>query len=788
MRIPISWLTQFLESKIDLEEVIGTLGRIGIEVDAVESLKPPFKDVVAVKVLQVTPLGGESQLVTATIWDGSQEHVVVSADRSIRSEQHYAWARPGATVASAGAVVAVRYFEATASEGMLCSAADLGFEARSDGLLQLSNRDTPGMALAEVCADHVLTLGLTPNLGHCFSILGVARELSAALKVPLVDPLMGAAWPTIAAGKPPLVTSPQLCSAYHLVKCKLPQSCPPLPFLWQQRLWACGQRPISPLVDAANLVMLERGQPMHVFDATKLSGDISVRMGVRSEQLLTLSGIEADVAECLLIADGQAPQALAGLMGGSHSAVSADTAEILIEVANFSPPLVRQSAKLTGLRSESSIRFERGIDPQGLAAAFLRWAELLQLDQRCLLELQSYQQEHIPQQIAITPSEINRLLGTDVGQQEIVALLEGAFANVASPHADRLFVTPASWRNDLQEPVDIVEEVARLIGYDKLPRPQPRFSISSSGASIRYKNIECLRDLMVAAGLQEWITCSLISQEQAHTIGMPSQALLHYSSEEHSRLRPSLIPGMLSSLKQNQSRQWSAVASFEIGTTWTQHREQVQDLTESTRLAIICWGQQNVTSWQQQALPWDLYALKGIIESLWQSLNMPPVTFQASEHAWLHPGRQSQIYCDGITFGAMGELHPSSAAAQGLQSRVLIAELDLEPILSLLEQQQPAKLPQPPIFPGMARDLTLTLQRGTSLEVVDQAIKELSQAHLKGWQLMSIFDPPDKPDQFAATWRFWYRSDSQTLTSDIVDTEQAVLVQKIMSALASVEV
>jgi phenylalanyl-tRNA synthetase beta chain len=636
--------------------------------------------------------------------------------------------------------------------------------------------------------DPVFELSLTPNLGHCMSALGIARELSAALQIPLNRPAPALKTPLKQGLKIAVtVTDFTLCPRY-MGRQILGVKIGPSPDWLKEQLTACGIKSINNAVDAANWIMMKVGQPLHAFDADRIAGkQIHVGPTQKSQTFLGLDHVEREVpAGALTISDQSGAVAIAGVMGSSESAVSNETVNILLEAACFDPAAVRAAAKITGLRTESSQRFEKGIDPMGIPQA---------LDEACQLIVElcgGHLAEEIidlkkhpfsPKEISCRPSRVNQLLGTRLSLTEMEEIFHRLGFKTQSKD-EVLRVSVPLFRSDVNQEIDLVEEIARIYGYNHIEKTPPRSTPSQLPSDPAYLFEKELRCRLAGYGLQEFLSCDLISPKLAEIckeIAPTAITLLktiHSKSEDYSVLRTSLLPGLLQVTKGNLDQKNQTLHAFEIGRI---HFVQENQLAEIQMGAILLTGKFAPPYWGEKAREVDFYDLKGILENLLSGLQVKPYTIQPSNHMSFHPGRQAQIQTHGLTIGSFGEIHPALLEKFDIKQRVLFAELNLEHLRRELKSQvRMSPLPQ---FPGSDRDWTLSLPLDTLLGELLRAIHAIPSSLLEKVELIDLYQPPGVL-QKNVTLRFTYRNPEKTVSFEEVESEHAKVGEEVLKLLA----
>ncbi len=641
-------------------------------------------------------------------------------------------------------------------------------------------------------SDTILHLALTPNLGHAMGVRGLAREIAAAtsqlIKLKRPSSLTGAASSRFTIQ----IADATLCPRYsccEVVGVKVG----PSPRWLKGRLEASGLRSINNVVDAANYIMWELGQPMHTFDAERLTGQqIGVRASDKVEKLTTLDSVTRELpAGTLLIWDEKSPIALAGVMGGLESSVSERTTHLLLESAQFDPSAVRRTMRGLGLRTDSGARFERGIDPLGVEEALLRLAALIvevaggKASQVVSKQMVPYQ----PIEITLRPKRLNQLLGTSLSSGEVNGLLSRLGMKVIEGSDEKLLVTPPSFRSDIKIEIDLVEEVARLYGYNNLPlstAPHRTGTLPHAGA---YDLENRVRWRMIASGMQEWITCDLISPSEASSLlghGLKESNLIHVlhpSSIDQSVLRTSLLPGMLASLRHNLDRSIKDLAAFEVGKIHFRQREdQGEQFLETTMLACLLTGESSPDMLRSEAREVDLLDLKGIIEQLLHFFHLESFSFQPSDHPLLHPHRQVELRAGEFALGVLGELHPESLRAARIDKRVYFAELSLKELQRARKKE--CRVQPLSSHPASERDVTLTLpQERPYGELVKRLEKERFPLLERAW-LLDLYEGGKVPQGMRnITLRLRYRHPERTLSFEEVEEQHAAVLSFLRALL-----
>ncbi len=656
--------------------------------------------------------------------------------------------------------------------------------------------------IERVNGEPVLDIEVTPNRADCLSIIGIAREVVAItgqrLRVPKA--VHGSRFMVRGKGKKDTsvamnheprtdltirIEDRQGCQRYigRLIE---RVTIGPSPEWMQRRLLACGARPINNIVDITNYVLLEYGQPLHAFDFDRLAGGaILVRRANAKEALTTLEGTRRELStEMLVIADAQRAVAVAGVMGGVGSEVSAQTRRVLLESALFDPVTVRRTARALGLASESSYRFERGVDPLGVEIASARAAALIcefgdgrEVDRR-----DAGVRPPKPTVVVLESDRVRRWLGVPVAPSTIRTTLAKLSCRVASTGAgERMQVSVPSFRRDLRQDVDLYEELARLTGYDRLPAtlPNRRIVQSRSEETARYWQVQSLRCLCASLGLTETINWMLISAADLASIGVSveqSARVANPLSQDHAHLRPSLLVGLLHSVRRNLTQGAIGAGLFEVGRVVIPALRPLE--RERTRLGIALAGLWS-RDWRTRT-PCDFFQLKGLLETLTRRLCPGTLQAVAATQPWAQPAQSVELRLDGHVVGQAGQVAPRHVEGLDLRAEVWFAELDVEGLLRIARPTPTVSVPV--TFPPVKRDLSILLDRAISFEVVDHVIREIGGALASRIDLIDRYTGTQvAPGTYSLTFAIEYRDAARTLTAAEVDA----LHQRIGQALVN---
>jgi phenylalanyl-tRNA synthetase beta chain len=779
MRLPLSVLKSFIE--LDLDSIEETLTLLGIEVDSFSGKEPPYRGVVVAKIEHVEKHPAAEKLSLATVTDGKTVFRVVCGAPNCRAGLKTLLAPPGAVVQ--GQSIEKASIRGVLSEGMLCSALELSLYDDNSGILELDDSFSLGQDAASMW-DPTLELSFTPNLGHCISGLGVARELAAAWQKPLLRKSLKAreSKEQIEGAVEARVTDFRICPRYT-ARLLRNVAVGPSPFWLQMQLRAAGHKPINNVVDVANYMLLKYGQPMHAFDFDHIEGkQIRVAPASQPDSIKGLDGNEWTIPEgTLLISDQKKPVAIAGILGGSNSSVRSSTRSVLLEAAAFDPLAIRRASKQIGLRTESSLRFEKGVDPDALLyildeAAY--WVCEFTGAEACRGALDVTQNRPHPRILSLRPERANKILGTTLSENEIESILRRLEMRIAKPRADLWSVTLPFYRNDLQEEVDLIEEIGRIYGYNNIERRNPRFTAPQIPHDPEFTFEWELRRRLSGLGLQEFMHCDLISPALATAVQELSHfkrdllQTLHSKSEDYSVLRPSLLPGILQSVQRNLDQKTGSLAAFELGRIHFLHEGKPCELPMAS---IVLTGKEGPYHWDRKPGEVDFYDLKGLLENLFEGFRLP-MQVAPSSHVTFHPQRQADLFLGSQAIGCLGQLNPHLLAKFDIKQPVLYAEWSAHAI----RQHMPgAPILQPLAqFPSSERDWTCPWPSKKSLSELFETITQAAPPLLERWDLIDVF-PTDRGVN--ATLRFVYRSREKTVSFEDVETAHQAFIARLES-------
>lgn len=747
MKISELWLREWVNPALTGPQLAAQLTMAGIEVDGLNPVAGSFDHVVVAAVMATKPHPQADKLTLCEVDAGTGEHLhIVCGASNVRPGLKVALAMIGAQLPG-DIQIKESQLRGQLSQGMLCSVAELGLEDSSDGIMELPTDAPIGLDLRAYLQleDHVFDINLTPNRGDCFSVLGIARDLSALNQLDVVLPTIVSSTPVIDQTLPIYLSEPKACPRYagRMIRAINPHAITPI---WmKERLRRSGIRSLHPVVDVTNYVMLELGQPMHAFDLATIEGSIQVRYATQHEKLVLLDGQELNLDEAILvIADANKPLAIAGVMGGQDSAVQAETTHIFLESAFFNPVVVAGVARRFGLNSDSSQRFERGVDPQLQTRALERATELLLsiVGGEVGPVIEVHDSAYLPAQvnIAFNTAKVKQITGVDVPVEDMRLILKRLGMQVTGEQHDWLVGVP-SHRFDLTLDVDLVEEIIRLYGYDHI-KAQPLLLTLQSGQTNESERLQRqVASFLSHRGYTETISYSFVdpSLQQALYPDAKVMQLLNPISSELAQMRVGLWPGLLASMVYNAHRQQTAIQCFETGVIFDGNGDTLQ---ERPCVAALLMGDYGQLNWSEAAGVFDFYDMKGDIEALFADLKLSDVEYIPATHPALHPGQSARIVVNGRDAGWLGVLHPRLLDELGIQHEVILFELSL----FTLTQTKPLRYKQISKYPQIKRDLSLLANIDVSAADIERVVRdEVDAAWLKSFDVFDVYTGDNIP-------------------------------------------
>ncbi len=741
MKISEAWLREWVDPDLDSPALVHRLTMLGLEVDSVEPVAPALADVVVGRVLDVAAHPNADRLSVCSVDIGQAEPLsIVCGARNVRVGEQYPVALVGA-VLPGGLKIKRSKIRGETSAGMLCSDVELGIAESTDGILPLGAAATPGQSIVSALAldDRIIDIDLTPNRADCFCVLGIARDIAASERLAFTEPRVPAVAPETETVFPVELGAGAGCARFcgRVIEDIDPRAQTPL---WlRERLRRSGLRPISPVVDVTNFVMLELGQPMHGYDLAKLSGGIVTRRAEPDEELLLLDGQTVTLdPEVLVIADQGGAIAMAGIMGGLNTAVDEHTTSVFFESAFFNRDVIAGRARRAGLHTDASVRFERGVDPQNQVRAIERATTLL-------LEIaggkpgpliEVSQDDEIPVNTPVTlrRQRLANVLGVDIAAAEVRALLEGLGLSIEET-PDGWSVTAPSARFDIEIEADLIEEVVRLYGYERIPSIPGTTTTRLGSASEFTVSMDRLRATLVARGYQEAITYSFVERQldAALAAGAEALALSNPISSELSVMRQSLWPGLIGALKRNRSRQQNRVRLFESGIKFISEDNEIK---EEYFLSGLASGAVVPEQWGSASRPADLFDIKSDLQSLFALTGAGcEFDFVSATHPALHPGRTARVRRNELDIGWLGELHPALVRQVGLSVPPVLFEVALEP----MTEAKVAAFRPISKFPAVRRDVAVIVSEDIPVHDLEQVVRDVAGGTLRDLVVFDIF-------------------------------------------------
>ncbi len=811
MKVSLSWLNDYVPVEMDVKSLADALTMVGLEVEAIEDRWSHLKKVVVGRVLETAPHPDADKLTLCRVDVGGRTAAIVCGAPNVAADMLAPVALPGAVLRE-GFVIKKSTIRGETSEGMLCSEVELELGPDASGIMALDPSldplATPGQPLTEALnlSDWVLDISITPNRADCLSLIGVAREIAAIQgnRMTLPERTLPEGEGDVHAMASVAIEAPVLCPRYA-ARLVTDITIGPSPAWLQERLLSVGQRPISNIVDVTNFVLMETGQPLHAFDYDTLAENrIVVRPAEEGEPFTTLDEKKRVLSEnMLMICDGEKAVAVGGVMGGMNTEIEETTTRVLIESACFDPISIRKTGKALGLNTEASFRFERGVDPGGTVFALDRAARLM-LEVGGGRMISGLIDEHPgkgpAREIPLSIRKTNRLLGLSLSREETRSMLESIeFTARPAEEPDLLIVTVPSFRVDVFRPEDLMEEAARLSGYDNIPTTFPTMTRGSDEPSGMLAIRTRIKELMVGFGFFEAINYSFIHAESADRLALsPEDArrgvvnLLNPLSEDQAVMRTSMIPGLLESMGRNTSRDVKSLALFETGNIFMPRgKDQLPEETEM--LAGLMTGDRVERSWSAKATPCDFYDLKGVVEAMLKSLRVDGVRFTAisgkTDARYTRPGHAARIEIEtapgeGRSIGLIGEVHPGVLENFGLKQTAFIFEIDLDALTPLIPE---GKRSQPiPRFPAVPRDITLIIDRKIAAGAVLEKASRNPEKLLETVSLFDVFQGAPIPDgKKSVSFRLVYRSDQETLEDETVSAIHQAITRDLMETFGA---
>lgn len=822
MQVSINWLNEFVDlSNIEDEQIAHELTMSGLEVEAVEEVKPRFTNIKTVKIEKIDNHPNSDHLHLVTVNIGSGLKTVVCGAQNIKEGQIVPYASVGSQVLDRKTgemfTLTPAVIRGVESQGMLCSADELGVAERNyqeeDGILIL-NRIFPDVKIGENVEDvlgfekdTVIDVAPTANRGDQMSVIGVARELSSLFNTPLkFSPLESTRDLSTYKFKVEIIDK-DVCKYYSIgvlkdIKIK------PSPDWMQKRLLSSGIRAINNVVDITNYVLLEYGTPLHAFDLDKLNGYLCVRRAKEGEKLVTLDGVERTLTtDSVLIATKEEGVCLGGVFGGANSEIDDKTTSIALEAAYFTPASNRKSSRSAGYRSEASARFERGIDIEAVKPALMRAMQLMVelADAKIEGVVEAGNNKLEPIEITLRYPQVKRILGVEIAPERCDSILEKlGFEKLGGNTAAAKFLVPSFRAYDVTREIDLIEEIARINGYDKITPTLPN-KMQTPVVTLEEKVAKKVHELMLSSGLNEIVTTSLIGKPLLDKFMISyddakAVKVLNPISEESAMLRETLAVSILNCMKYNYDNGQKTFWAYEIGKTYSIEGlsdEKNTGVKETKVLAGVLTGDVENSKWQVKTSP-DFYTVKGLLEKLFAELGVEKriklTPFDksplAQTHAIMHPYRSAAVNILGKnlqTIGYFGQIHPILKDKMKFNQDAFIFKIDLDALIAIVKETTP-RFKHLPQYPEVRRDLAFVINEDVSYDDIQRVIKGGVQQNIfKGSEVFDVYHGENIEKGYKSlAFRIYMQDENATLTDEVIDRQMQNVREKLQKAYADI--
>ena len=803
MKVSLNWLKEYISVDLEPARISEELTMAGLEVDSVEPRYDYLDLVVVAKVVEVAKHPNADKLSVCQVDAGQDKRLqIVCGAPNVRENMTVACALIGAVLPGDFKIKKGK-LRGEVSEGMLCSAAELKLDSDASGIMDLDGALDVGMSLEKALklTDTVFEIDLTPNRPDCLSMIGVAREVGAFKGVGKKISLPDVTWPQDRISTESIhdhaaveILDPDLCPRYsagYLFDVKVG----PSPFWLQEKLEAIGLTPINNVVDITNFVMMETGQPLHAFDFDQVEkSKIVVRKAGVDREFVTLDSKTHKLnADMLMICDGAKPVGVAGVMGGENSEIQDTTTRVLIESAYFNPVSIRKTAKLTGIASDASHRFERGVDPEGTLFALNRAVSLMAelCDAKIAKDIiDVYPKQYQPVAVEVDPKALNVRLGTNLSADAICRILESVAFKVVSKSDDLLRVEVPSFRVDVARPEDLSEEVARLWGYNNIVTSYP--NVPAEGRPLRpiLGLRKRIRQIMTGFSFTEAINYNFVHEKSCDRLNLSDADrkrdvvnILNPISDQLSVLRSSLVPGLLETMKRNTAQQQETLMLFEIGKVFT-NTDKTELPQEDEMLAGLITGARRDQSWYSKKIPMDFFDLKGVVEGLLTTLKIVNVQFERAP-AELYPyykrGEAAVLKVGDVLIGALGTIDGGVLKNFGLKQDAFVFDFNLGVVQELMPEVVTAQIV--PKFPALSRDITIIVGKNVPVGRIVGQINDMAfkNKQIESAFLFDLFEGSPVPEgKKSVSIRVVYRDPGKTLKEKNVKQLHARITQELM--------
>jgi len=793
LKITLNWIKEFIDSdKLNPENIAEILTMSGTEVKRVEHAGEKYKNIVIGRIVDFSSHPNADKLSVCKVDVGSKKLNIVCGAKNFKNQDIVAVALAGANIL--GAAIRENKIRGVFSEGMMCSEMELGISPESEGIMILDDSYKVGEDFAKSAGldDTVFDLEVTPNRPDCLSAIGIAREVSSLIKADLAVP--GYSFQNelnINSDFEIVIEDYALCPRYSAkIFYEIPAAKSPL---WlKNRLILCDVRPVNLIVDLTNYVMLETGQPLHAFDKDLLySNKIIVRGAKSGEKIKTIDDNVRNLSEgMIVIADEKKPVAIAGIMGGKETEINAETKSVLLESANFNGPAIMRTSKKLGLRSEASNRFEKKLDPKLTVLAIKRFEGILQKITGCNIKkgiYDSFKKTCRQRKINLRVAQVERILGTEIKADSISDILAGLKINNKIKGDVVEAVVPSFRFEDLEREIDLIEEVARIYGYNKFDSMPPASSLKRGKYSFYQKTIKNLRQSLCSIGLNEVINYSFVSEAlfKKFKLNLENEykdavEVLNPITEDFKLLKTSLLPAMVKNVKSNINYNIRDISVFEISKVFRKNKDSKIPI-ETNMLGIILTGVSNIKSWAEEERYYDYYDLKGILEYIHNKFYCNgSIRIAEKEYKFLHPKISGDVIIgDDVNAGIIGRVHPAIVEDIGIKQGVYYLELNLDKFIkniSGLKKYKPI-----PLFPSIEIDIAIVVDEDIKNEDIENEIKNNGTVLLKEIKLFDIYRGKQvESGKKSMAYSLSFREENRTLK----DSEIEIIVKRILEGLS----
>jgi len=792
MKVSLNWVKEYVDIRVEEKELVHLLTMGGLEVERVSPVGEGFEKIVVAEINSIRRHPNADRLSLVEARTDQDKFSIVCGATNIKEGQRVPLALVGARLAH-GIEIKRSKIRGEVSEGMLCSEIELGLGKEASGIMILHPETPLGSNLGEVLGlkDVILDISITPNRPDCLCSIGVAREIAALThqKVKYPTSTLSGRGSEIHQRTSVSILDPDLCPRY-VARMIEGVRIGPSPYWMKNRLEKVGIRSINNVVDVTNYVMMEYGQPLHAFDFERLEkSKIVVRRAGKGESFVTLDGVKRILdEETLMICDGVKPVAVAGVMGGLNSEIGEETRTVLLESAYFHPVNNRRTSRILGLETEASYRFGRGIDYGRCLAAANRAAQLIQeLSGGRGIDgvIDAYPNPIHPKPIRLSVRKVFQILGTEISVKQMKTYLEDLEIHIQEEDKDTLVATPPSFRGDLEREIDLIEEVARLDGFENIPLTLPQGPPSAEERSKEFVLERMAKDILVQYGYNEVITYSFTSPCSLDSIDLAQDdprrkfvRIMNPLTEDASIMRTSLLPGLMEAARYNLSYKNVNFKLFELKKVYLP-REEEKLPKEVKQLAGLAMGMEGDLHWAVVQRPIDFYDLKGCIEDLFGNLQIKGVTFERAEDVpYLHPGKASRIILGGEALGWVGEIHPRVLSHYGMEGNAFFFEIDFGQTVKYAGEGRSFRpLPK---FPAIYRDLSIVVDDHLETEKAGEAIRMLRQPFIDEVTLFDVYrGTPIPQGKKSISYRIRYQANDRTLTDDEVNQHHEKVISRL---------